>query len=246
MTRVVVSGGAGRMGRLVGAAVEAAADLELAGRYDPRGKDGTIADRAGLAGAEVVVEFCPPDAVMDNLQAWQRLGLHSVVGTSGFTEERIGAVRDLFGDGPPNCLIVPNFSIGAALAMRFAEQAVPHFDAAEIIELHHDKKVDAPSGTAIATAGRVGVAGTQERATESIELVTGARGGLVDGVPIHAIRLPGLLAHQEVILGRPGETLSIRHDVTDRTAYLPGVLIAIREVSDLTGVTVGLDSVLDS
>ena len=138
------------MGRLVAAAVAAAPDLELAGRYDPKGTDGTIADRSGLAGEEVVVEFCPPDAVMDNLEAWQGLGLHAVVGTSGFTEDRLAAVRKLFGGGPPNCLIVPNFSVGAVLAMRFAEQAIPHFDAAEIIELHHDHKADAPSGTAIA------------------------------------------------------------------------------------------------
>ena len=246
MTKVVVSGGAGQMGRLVARAVDAAANLELAGRYDPRGTDGTIADRAGLAGAEVVVEFCPPDVVMDNLEAWRGLGLHAVVGTSGFTEERISAVRGLFGGGPPNCLIVPNFAVGAVLAMRFAEQAARHFDAAEIIELHHDNKADAPSGTAIATAGRIGAAGSQKRAVDSKELVTGARGGFVDEVPIHSVRLPGLLAHQEVILGRPGETLTIRHDTTDRAAFLPGVLIAIRKVSALTGVTVGLDAVLDA
>ena len=234
------------MGRLVAAAVAAAPDLELAGRYDPKGTDGTIADRSGLAGEDVVVEFCPPDAVMDNLEAWQGLGLHAVVGTSGFTEDRLAAVRKLFGGGPPNCLIVPNFSVGAVLAMRFAEQAIPHFDAAEIIELHHDYKADAPSGTAIATAGRVGAAGPQARAKESNELVKGARGGFVDGVPIHAIRLPGLLAHQEVILGRPGETLSIRHDTTDRASFLPGVLLAIRRVGELSGVTVGLDDVLEA
>lgn len=234
------------MGRLVAAAVAASPDLELAGRYDPKGTDGTIADRSGLAGEEVVVEFCPPDAVMDNLEAWQGLGLHAVVGTSGFTEDRLAAVRKLFGGGPPNCLIVPNFSVGAVLAMRFAEQAIPHFDAAEIIELHHDYKTDAPSGTAIATAGRIGAAGSQARAKESNELVKGARGGFVDGVPIHAIRLPGLLAHQEVILGRPGETLSIRHDTTDRAAFLPGVLSAIRRVGELSGVTVGLDDVLEA
>ena len=234
------------MGRLVAAAVAASPDLELAGRYDPKGTDGTIADRSGLAGEEVVVEFCPPDAVMDNLEAWQGLGLHAVVGTSGFTEDRLAAVRKLFGGGPPNCLIVPNFSVGAVLAMRFAEQAIPHFDAAEIIELHHDYKADAPSGTAIATAGRIGAAGSQARAKESNELVKGARGGFVDGVPIHAIRLPGLLAHQEVILGRPGETLSIRHDTTDRAAFLPGVLSAIRRVGELSGVTVGLDDVLEA
>ncbi len=246
MTRVVVSGGAGQMGRLVAAAVDAAQDLELAGRYDPKGTDGTIAHRSGLAGAELVVEFCTPDAVMDNLDAWYGLGLHAVVGTSGFTEERIDAVRKLYGDGPPNCLIVPNFSVGAVLAMRFAEQAAQHFDAAEIIELHHDHKADAPSGTAIATAGRIGAAGRQERAKESNELVTGARGGFVDEVPIHSVRLPGLLAHQEVLLGRPGETLSIRHDTTDRAAFLPGVLLAIRKVTDLPGVTVGLDQVLEA
>ena len=242
MTRVVVSGAAGRMGAIVAAAVEEAADLELAARYDPSGDD--VTDPAELPDADVVIEFTNPAVVMENLGLWRTRGWHAVVGTSGFTEDRIAAVRALFGDGPPNCLIVPNFSIGAVLAMRFAAQAAPHFSAAEIIELHHDRKADAPSGTAIATAAGIAAAADQRRAVESSELVSGARGASVEGVPVHAVRLPGLVAHQEVILGGTGETLTIRHDTTDRAAFLPGVLLGVRRVAGLAGVTVGLDALL--
>jgi len=151
----------------------------------------------------------------------------------------------MWGDGPPNCLIAPNFSIGAVLMMRFAELAAPHFAAAEIIELHHDRKADAPSGTAVATAGRIAAANSEQRRTvESTELVSGARGGSVDGVSIHSVRLPGLLAHQEVLLGNEGEVLEIRHDTTDRAAFIPGVLLAVRRVAEFPGVTVGLDALL--
>ena len=242
MTRVVVSGAAGSMGTLVADAVAAASDLVLAAGYDPVG--GEITDPAALPEADVVVEFTRPDVVMDNLAAWHQRGWHAVVGTSGFTEERIAQVRERFGAGPPNCLIVPNFSIGAVLAMRFAAEAARHFAAAEVIELHHDRKADAPSGTAIATAAGIAAAGEQRRAVESAELVPGARGAEVDGVPVHAIRLPGLVAHQEVILGGTGETLSIRHDTTDRAAFLPGVLLGVRKVAELPGVTVGLEELL--
>lgn len=242
MIRVVVSGAAGRMGTLVAEAVDAESDLELVARYDPAGSDVTHPD--GLPEADVVVEFTRPDVVMENLAIWHRRGWHAVVGTSGFTEERIADVRERFGSGPPNCLIVPNFSIGAVLAMRFAAEAAPHFAAAEVIELHHDGKADAPSGTAIATAAKIGAAGEQRRAIESTEILAGARGADVEGVPVHAIRLPGLVAHQEVILGGRGETLSIRHDTTDRAAFLPGVLLGVRGVGDLPGVTVGLEALL--
>lgn len=244
MTRVIVSGAAGRMGALVADAVAAREGMDLAGRYDPAGGDGITADPNGLPAADVVVEFTRPDVVMDNLARWQEKNLHAVVGTSGFTPERIAQVRSLFGSGPPNCLIVPNFSIGAVLAMRFAAEAAPFFAAAEIIELHHDQKADAPSGTAIATAGRIAEASEQIRSVESNELVSGARGASVDGVPVHAVRLPGLLAHQEVILGGTGETLTIRHDTTDRSSFLPGVLMAVDRVANLPGVTVGLEAVL--
>ncbi|MDH3605780.1 MAG: 4-hydroxy-tetrahydrodipicolinate reductase, partial [Acidimicrobiia bacterium] len=222
MTRVIVSGAAGRMGSLVCATIDEQPDLELVGRFDP-GNDPSQ-DAAGLPECDVVVEFTTPDVVMANLGEWRARGWHAVVGTSGFTENRLAEVGQLFGDGPPNCLIVPNFSIGAVLSMRFAREAAAHFAAAEVIELHHDHKADAPSGTALATARLIAEAGPQSRAFESSELVPGARGASVEGVNVHSVRLSGLVAHQQVILGGQGETLTIRHDTTDRSAFLPGVL----------------------
>jgi 4-hydroxy-tetrahydrodipicolinate reductase len=174
------------------------------------------------------------------------MGLHAVVGTSGFDENRLAELRERWTSGPPNCLVVPNFSIGAVLMMRFAEMAAAHFAAAEVVELHHDRKADAPSGTALATAARMNQAGgRQERAVESAELAPGARGADADGVRVHAVRLPGLLAHQEVLLGSPGETLTVRHDQSDRMAFMPGVVLAIRNVGELPdAVTVGLEGLL--
>jgi 4-hydroxy-tetrahydrodipicolinate reductase len=252
VTRVGVSGAAGRMGRLVGEAVAAAPGLELVAAYDPAGAVEMVAgvavstDPGALSAAEVVVEFTHPGVVMENLALWRRLGLHAVTGTSGFDDARLGALREQWGSGPPNCLVVPNFSIGGVLMMRFAAAAAPHFAAAEVIELHHDGKADAPSGTALATAAAMAAAGgRQSRAVESVDTVPGARGADVKGVRVHAVRLPGLLAHQEVILGSPGETLTIRHDTTDRAAFLPGVLLAVRGVAALVDpVTVGLGSLL--
>ncbi len=248
MTRVAVSGAAGRMGRLVAAGIAAADDLDLVAAYDPAhpGTDAggveVTADPAAVGAAEVVVEFTRPDVVMANLADWQRLGVHAVVGTSGFDADRIAAAVELFGSGPPNCLIAPNFSIGAVLMMHFAEQAAPHFTAAEIVEMHHDRKSDAPSGTALATARRMRPGG--RRHVESEELAAGARGADVEGVTVHAVRLPGLLAHQLVVLGHEGETLTIRHDTTDRASFLPGVLLAVRNVGSLPGVTVGIEGLL--
>jgi 4-hydroxy-tetrahydrodipicolinate reductase len=252
MTSVAVSGAAGRMGRLVAAAVADAGDLDLTACYDPGAAGGEVsgvavtADRESLAGCDVVVEFTNPAVVMDNLAAWHHLGLHAVVGTSGFDDERLGALREMWGSGPPHCLVVPNFSIGAVLMMRFAELAAPHFDASEIVELHHDRKADAPSGTALATAAGIAAAGgEQRRETESEEIAAGARGADAGGVRVHSVRLPGLLAHQEVLFGSPGETLAIRHDTTDRSAFMPGVLLGIRSVPGLSGgVTVGLEGLL--
>lgn len=251
MIRVGVSGAAGRMGRLVVEAVAAAPDLEAAGLYAPGHGGETVAglpcsDRAeALAGAEVVVEFSRPDVVLGNLVFWKGLGAHAVVGTSGFDAGRVDQLRGAWGSGPPNCLVVPNFSLGAVLMMRFAEQAAPYFAAAEVVELHHDRKADAPSGTALSTAERIGAAQpNQRRRVESTELVSGARGGARGGVPVHSVRLPGLRAHQEVLLGNDGELLTIRHDATDDAAYLPGILLAIRAVGSLPGVTVGLETLL--
>ncbi len=251
MTTVGISGAGGRMGRLVAHTVAAAPDLELTGLYDPGAAGDQVeglavaADPEALSGCSVVVEFTNPEVVIDNLRRWRAQGSHAVVGTSGFSEERVAALRGFWGEGPPNCLIAPNFSIGAVLMMRFAELAAPHFAAAEVVELHHDRKADAPSGTATSTAERIGRARPdQRRAVESEELAAGARGARIEGVPVHAVRLPGLLAHQEVFLGNEGEWLTIRHDTTDRTAFMAGVLLAVRHVAELPGVTVGIEGLL--
>lgn len=239
------------MGGLVAETVAATEGLTLSVLYDP-GHGGVVvagrevsADAGAVAGVDVVVEFTRPDVVMENVRRWRGLGVNAVVGTSGFDAERLDETRSLWGSGPPNCLVVPNFSIGAVMMMHLAEIAAPHFAAAEIIELHHDRKVDAPSGTAIATAERIAAAAEQHRAVESAELMDGARGADSDGVAIHAVRLPGFVAHQEVIFGGPGETLTVRHDTTDRLAFMPGVLLAIRSVSTLDEpVSVGLEPLL--
>ncbi len=245
MTRVAVSGAAGRMGRLVAEAVSSQDDLELVARHDPPAAgEGITGDPARVGTADVVVEFTHPDVVMGNLAQWRDLGVHAVVGTSGFDAARIAELQDMWPDGPPNCLVAPNFSIGAVLLMHFAALAAPHFDAAEVIELHHDAKADAPSGTALATAERIAAAARQRRQVTSAELVAGARGADVAGVPVHAVRLPGLVAHQEVVFGAAGQTLTLRHDSIDRSSFLPGVLLAVRRVATQPGVTVGIEGLL--
>jgi 4-hydroxy-tetrahydrodipicolinate reductase len=238
--KVGVSGAFGRMGSLTCEAVESVADLELTGRYAPGHE---LDDAAAMAGSDVIVEFSRPEVVMDNLGLWREMNAHVVVGTSGFDIGRLDEVRRLWTGGEHRCLVVPNFSLGAVVMMWVAEKIAPYFTAAEVIELHHDRKADAPSGTALTTAERMHPAGF--RAVESTELRAGARGAEVDGVWIHSIRLPGLLAHQEILLGNQGEVLTIRHDTTDRTAFVPGILIAIRLVGGLPpGVTVGLEPLL--
>jgi 4-hydroxy-tetrahydrodipicolinate reductase len=238
--RVGVSGAAGRMGLLTCEAVGATSDLELSGRFAPgHGFD----DARALAACDVVVEFARPDVVMSNLRFWREMDRHVVVGTSGFDEIRLLELREVWREGSSRCLVVPNFSVGAVLMMWLAERAAPYFAAAEIIELHHDRKADAPSGTALATAARMKPSG--QRASESQESVPGARGAEVGGVWVHSIRLPGLLAHQEILLGNRGEVLAIRHDTTDRTAFVPGILMAIRSVAKLEpGVSVGLEGLM--
>ena len=239
------------MGHLVAATVFQHPDLELAALYDPNGGApvGGIDvsdDPTVIGGADVVVEFTVPDVVMENLGRWRALDVHAVVGTSGFDAARIETLNDMWPEGPPNVLVVPNFSVGAIVMMRLSEMAASYFLAAEIIELHHDAKVDAPSGTATATAERIAGEMDQQRATESRELSVGARGADISSVPVHAVRLPGLVAHQEVIFGGPGETLSIRHDTPDRASFRPGVILAIDAVASLEHpVTVGLEAVLD-
>ena len=249
--RIGVSGASGQMGSLSARTVSEAEGLSLTALFDAH-TPGSISgltvseDPAALDGCDVVLEFSRPDVVMDHVAIWRSFGANVVIGTSGFDSDRIAELEALWGNGPGNCLVVPNFSIGGVLMMKMAELAAPHFAAAEVIELHHDKKADAPSGTAIATAGRIANAGEPfQRSVLSEELIAGALGADVQGVPVHSVRLPGLLAHQMVLFGSPGESLTIRHDTTDRSAFMPGVLLAVRSVSGLKDtLSFGLASLL--
>jgi 4-hydroxy-tetrahydrodipicolinate reductase len=244
MIKVGVLGARGRMGNEVCRTVEAADDLELTAAAD-------IGDPLRpLADCDVVVDFTHPDAVMDNVRWCLSQGLDVIVGTSGFDDMRQGVAADwLRRAAGARMLVVPNFSVGAVLMMRFAEQAAPYFESAEIIELHHAAKADAPSGTASRTASMIGaareVAGLPAPPDATVSEVDGARGAVLDGVHVHSVRLAGLVAHQEVLLGGHGEILTIRHDSLDRASFMPGVLVAIRGLASLpAGLTVGLDGLL--
>lgn len=232
------------MGVEVCKAVDAADDLELVAAVD---KDDPLDP---LAGAEVVVDFTHPDVVMGNLEWCIGHGLHTVVGTTGFDAARLETVRGWLAARPgTNALIAPNFGIAAVLMMHFAQQAAKYFESVEIVELHHPHKADAPSGTARRTAelvaearGKAGLGASPDATTSELD---GARGASVDGVHVHAVRLAGLIAHQEVILGGEGEILTIRHDTMNRSSFTPGVLLGVRRVRELGGLTVGLDRLLD-
>jgi 4-hydroxy-tetrahydrodipicolinate reductase len=196
--------------------------------------------------ATVAVDFTQAAAAMENIRWCAEHGVHAVVGTSGLSEADVNEARSLFEDGRSNCIIAPNFAIGAVLLVRMAEIAAPYFDTAEIIELHHDNKVDAPSGTAMHTAERMAAA-SKDWAPDptTVHTVEGARGGRgPGGIPIHAVRMRGMVAHEEVLLGTMGQTLSQRHDSYDRTSFMPGVLLAVKAVADRPGLTVGLDALL--
>jgi 4-hydroxy-tetrahydrodipicolinate reductase len=240
MTRVAVLGAKGRMGSEVVRAVSAAADLELGPVYD-------VGDVLDLTGVDVAVDFTHPDAVMANLKACIDAGVHAVVGTTGFDDERLAQVREWLVGTQVGVLVAPNFGIAAVLMMRFAAQAARHFDSVEIVELHHPRKADAPSGTATRTAQLVAEAraGMPPMPDATSTGLAGARGSVVDGVHVHAVRLAGLVAHQEVLLGGEGETLTIRHDSFDRASFMPGVLLGVRKIASRPGLTVGLDALLD-
>ncbi len=244
MIKVGVLGAKGRMGSEVCRAVEAADDMELAAAVD-------VGDaRDPLADCDAIVDFTHPGAVMENLEWCLAHGRNVVVGTTGFDQARLALVAEWLGGAPSaRALVVPNFSVGAVLMMRFAEQAARFFESAEVIELHHPAKADAPSGTASRTASLIGAAraaadlGPSPDAT--VSEVAGARGAAVDGVRVHSVRLAGLVAHQEVLLGGHGEILTIRHDSLDRASFMPGVLLAVRGVASLPpGLTVGLEGLL--
>ena len=244
--RVAVLGAKGRIGSEAVRAVEAADDMELVAALGRDDKLETLAER----GAQVAVELTTPASVMGNLDFCVRHGIHAVVGTTGWTDDRLAQLRGWLEQSPQTgVLIAPNFSIGAVLTMKFAQIAAPYFESVEVVELHHPNKVDAPSGTATRTAQliaearrRAGSAPAPDATTTALD---GARGADVDGVPVHSVRLAGLVAHQEVLFGTQGETLTIRHDSIDRTSFVPGVLLAVRRVADRPGLTIGIEPLLE-
>jgi 4-hydroxy-tetrahydrodipicolinate reductase len=244
--RVGVLGARGRMGSEVCRAVEAADDMEIVAMVDTGDWKFDIAD----AGAEVVVDFTHPDVVLDNIRFCVDHDIRCVVGTSGFNESKLDTVRQWLEPKPGlGVLVAPNFALGAVLAMRFAELAARYYACAEVIELHHNRKADAPSGTATHTAGLIArsrdKAGLPAGPDATTSQVDGARGALVSDVRVHSVRLPGLVAHQEVIFGGDGETLTIRHDSFDRASFMPGVLLAVRSILTRSGLLVGLENLLD-
>ncbi|MEU8823124.1 4-hydroxy-tetrahydrodipicolinate reductase [Streptomyces sp. NPDC048636] len=244
--RVAVLGAHGRIGSEAVRAVTAAEDMELVAALGR----GDSLESLAEAGAEVAVELTEPGSVMDNLEFCVRHGIHGVVGTTGWTDERLARLRGWLDASPrTGVLIAPNFSIGAVLTMRFARQAARFFESVEVIELHHPNKVDAPSGTAARTAQLIAEArreaGCPPAPDATATGLDGARGADVDGVPVHSVRLRGLLAHQEVLLGGEGETLTIRHDSTHHSSFMPGILLGARRVVTTPGLTFGLEHFLD-
>ncbi|MFD4635480.1 4-hydroxy-tetrahydrodipicolinate reductase [Streptomyces sp. NPDC058284] len=244
--RVAVIGAKGRIGSEAVKAVEAADDMELVAALG-RGDD---LETLAKAGAQVAVELTNPDAVMENLDFCVRHGIHAVVGTTGWTDERLARLRTSLDASPETgVLIAPNFSIGAVLTMKFAQIAAPYFESVEVVELHHPNKADAPSGTATRTAQLIAEArreaGSAPQPDATTTALDGARGADVDGVPVHSVRLRGLLAHQEVLLGGEGETLTVRHDSLHHSSFMPGILLGARRVVSTPGLTFGLEHFLD-
>ncbi|WP_156726816.1 4-hydroxy-tetrahydrodipicolinate reductase [Streptomyces apocyni] len=244
--RVAVIGAQGRIGAEAVRAVEAAEDLELVATLSRGDKLETLVDSE----AQVAVELTTPASVMGNLDFCVRHGIHAVVGTTGWTDDRLAQLNTWLADSPATgVLIAPNFSIGAVLSMQFARQAARFFESAEVIELHHPNKVDAPSGTATRTAQLIAAAreeaGCAPQPDATATALDGARGAQVDGVPVHAVRLRGMLAHQEVLLGGEGETLTIRHDSLHHSSFMPGILLGVRRVVSTPGLTFGLEHFLD-
>ncbi|MFF7205936.1 MULTISPECIES: 4-hydroxy-tetrahydrodipicolinate reductase [unclassified Streptomyces] len=244
--RVAVLGAGGRIGSEAVQAVEAAEDMELVAALGRGDKLEALVD----AGAQVAVELTTPTSVMGNLDFCVRHGIHAVVGTTGWTDERLAQLNTSLAASPQTgVLIAPNFSIGAVLTMKFAQQAARYFESVEVVELHHPNKADAPSGTATRTAQLIAAAraeaGLAPQPDATVTALDGARGADVDGVPVHAVRLRGLLAHQEVLLGGEGETLTIRHDSLHHSSFMPGILLGVRQVVSAPGLTFGLENFLD-
>ncbi|MDE0116204.1 MAG: 4-hydroxy-tetrahydrodipicolinate reductase [bacterium] len=255
MLKVGVFGAGGRMGATVCEAVAADPDMALVAAVDPHqvgvaaGGAAAVADRqaAADARADVVVDFTIAEAARDNLVWLAEQRIHAVVGTTGFTDDDLARFDAVFTSADRACIVAPNFAISAVLMMRFAELAAPYFDTAEVIELHHDAKIDAPSGTARLTVEKMAAASDTWAPDPTVhEMLSGVRGAEgTAGIRVHAVRMRGMVAHHEVILGAEGQTLTIRQDSTDRSSFMPGVLAAVKAASDRSGLIVGLDSLLD-
>lgn len=251
MKRIGISGANGTMGRLTLNAVESADDLEIGGLYAP-GRDGqdilgytAAGNPSALASCDVIIELTHPAAADENVPLWRDSGADVLIGTSGYTTARLDALRAAWTGHASRCLVVPNFAIGVVLMMRFAEMAAPHFESAEIVEMHRQNKPDAPSGTALHTAARMAATRDHRPHDRGKEIASGALGAEVEGIPVHSLRVYGTLAHQEVILGTTGQYLSIRHDTTHYEAFAPGILLALRQIGSLdAGVAVGLELLL--
>lgn len=261
MIKVLVSGALGRMGTQVIKAVDDASDMEFVAGFDPFAKEGTTAGAAGISvftaledaieasSPDVLVDFSRPDAAEANLRCALSAGVNCVLGTTGLSEEKLQAIFDESATGDAALFCAPNFTTGAVLMMLFAQQAAKYFPDAEIIEFHHDGKKDSPSGTAVRTARMIADARdfglTAPGKETELEGMEGARGALVNDVPVHSVRTAGYVAHQEVIFGSAGQTLTIRHDSIDRASYMPGVCLAIRAMQDINGLVVGLEKLMD-
>ena len=257
MIRVGVIGAAGKMGREVCRAVLADPTLHLVAAVDENanavevaGSKVKISDELEMlsdAEVEVAVDFTHPSSVMNNVRWCVRHAVHAVVGTTGLSDANLEEIARLIDEegSESNVFVAPNFAIGAVLMMKFSAMAARYFPSVEIVELHHDQKADAPSGTSIKTAQRIATERKDAAPVAGGETIPGARGGQVDGIPIHSVRLRGLVAHQEVLLGAPGQLLTIRHDSFDRASFMPGVILAVKEVANRPGLTVGLENLLD-
>jgi 4-hydroxy-tetrahydrodipicolinate reductase len=246
---VAVSGAMGRLGHAIASGIDAATDMRLSGIHAPGHEGKSVFSANVVSGiselnAQVVVECAPPDVVMENIKAWHDKGVFVVVGTSGFTQDRLEELRSIWPADHPGCLVVPNFSIGAIMMMHFAELASPHFGSVEIVERHEASKPDAPSGTALATAMRVSKRRNDPVESRGHEIIEGARGGLATGVRVHSLRMKGLLSDQEVAFSNNGETFSLLHRSTSYDSFINGALLAIRQVMKTTGVSIGLDAAL--
>lgn len=251
MVTIGVLGAVGRMGRTVCDAVDADPDLTLAARVDPSGGEGIVTSIADMPDVDVVVDFTQPQQVMENIRACVARRIHCVIGTSGLSEADHAEIRDLISGGGANVFVAPNFSIGAVVMIHLSKQAARHLGSVEIVEQHHNAKLDAPSGTARETARQIAEVWKEhgrppggESHPDEEETVPGARGADVDGVHVHGVRLQGRLAHQEVIFGGPGENLTIRHDTMDRSSFMPGVILACKKVASTPGLVIGLEHLL--